>query len=118
MIANRILQRMPLVGAFRSTCLLLVSIIATSSFGCAPAFHLVHDGRGHPDEYRNGRLRPAGVVPNIWDHVIAVDGQGVPHDPTLPNGRALSIEEFRGQIARMLVAMRRFHTSGKDRKVL
>jgi hypothetical protein len=98
---------------------LLLGLIALAIMpGCNHPFQLVHDGKLHPAEFRNGRNRPEGIVPDIRDHVIAVDGQGVPHDPHTPGGQALCIEQFRGQVAHLFRNMRAFHEDKPDRKVL
>src|SRR5947209_3307879 len=98
--------------------LIVALLLLASLAGCARTAPLIHDGKWHPAGFRSGRDRPAGVVPNVWDHVIAVDGQGVPHDPRTPDGRALSMCGFRRQIASVFLAMRRFHEGRPNRRVL
>src|SRR5258706_13234779 len=82
-------EQSPVILSFRpERCLRAWTVIALSVFaaGCAAPFRLVHDGREHPAECRSGKQRVAGLVPDIRDHVIAIDGQGRPHDPSSPTG--------------------------------
>jgi hypothetical protein len=51
-------------------------------------------------------------------HIISIDGQGLPHDPTVADGKAMKIAKFRDQIKNMFVAMREFHKTHSDHKIL
>jgi hypothetical protein len=55
---------------------------------------------------------------DIRDHVIAVDGQGIPHDPASPDGAVLEMPQFRTQLAHLFGAMRHYHLAHPDRKIL
>jgi hypothetical protein len=55
---------------------------------------------------------------DLRDHIISVDGHGIPHDPASPDGKDLDMSQYRGQLAHMFASMRRFHQSHPDRKVL
>jgi hypothetical protein len=78
----------------------LVASIAPLLTGCGSPSPLLHS----PAELR--------------DHVISVDGHGLPHDPTSPDGPALRMPDFRSQLAHMFASMRRFHAAHPDRKIL
>jgi hypothetical protein len=54
----------------------------------------------------------------IRQHVIAVDGDGRPHDPATPNGRVYSLKEYRKQIACIFRTIDTFNGKKPDRKVL
>lgn len=102
-----------------SSCLIFpIAIVVAMIAGCAQPLHIVHDGKFHPAECRNGRWRDAGVVPDIRDHVIAVDGQGRPHDPMMLNGEAMKLKDYRSRLAEIFASMRHFHESHPGRKVL
>ena len=68
--------------------IMLVWIVACA-MGCAGPVKIVHNGSWHPAEYRYGRMRPAGAVPDIRNHVIAVDGRGCAARPHSRKGSAL-----------------------------
>ncbi|HEY8750877.1 MAG TPA: hypothetical protein VIM11_23030 [Tepidisphaeraceae bacterium] len=55
---------------------------------------------------------------DIRDHVISVDGHGIPHDPSSPEGAALEMPQFRSQLAHLFGSMRRFQSTHPDRKIL
>jgi len=77
----------------------LLALLALMS-GCAAPSSLIHT----PEVIR--------------EHVIAVDGRGRPHDPATDNGREYTMKEYRAQLAKMLRALRAFHQSHPDGKVL
>jgi hypothetical protein len=68
-----------------------------------------------------GCAAPSGLqhTPDvIRRHVIAIDGNGRPHDPTCARGRALTIPEYRSQIAQIMLAMREYFRTHPDRRIL
>ncbi len=88
--------------------------------GCARRYQVFNDGREHPAQSSNGICWGGGRTPDIHDHVIVVDGQGVPHDPLATNsdGPGLSMCEFRRQLAQMFETMRDWHKTHPGKKIL
>ncbi len=101
MMTTHGLSRMRSKRWFLCPCVPLWLAASCMAFlGCAQPIHLIH----------------AGTV--IRNHVIVIDGQGVPRDPTVPGGQKLEVQAFRDQIADMFSAMHKFHEGQTNCKVL
>ena len=92
--------------------------ILSVALGCSGKASVSGDPCGLAAASRSRTQADVQSVDELWDHIIAVDGQGRPCDPTLPNGKEIDINCFRQQLAHIFRAMHKYHQTHSDRKVL